>query len=220
MLLSKKPSTALPWYRAGGIPLANCIGAYKPKGAVDLATSYVNLAGNAAYNASPGSAPSFDAALGWVSTGDAWLTTGITPTANYSMIVRFNTGAYDGTQTGVIGTFNTTTAQYFAMRHHRGSAGDGHVYYYGEGFVIAGVRLTSANVLALSANKCFLNGVADGTVAGTLSTTPGIISLLSIAINGTPVAGQGLAGSLQAAAIYDIDISPYVAALTTAMNLL
>ena len=59
----------VPWYLAGGIAKANCIAAYQPKGAASLAASYVNLVTPGTYDAAPGTAPTFDSALGWTFDG-------------------------------------------------------------------------------------------------------------------------------------------------------
>ena len=66
-----------------------CIAAYQPKGAADLAASYVNLITPGTYNAAPGTAPTFDAATGWTFNGSTqYLTTGVVPASGYSMLVR------------------------------------------------------------------------------------------------------------------------------------
>jgi hypothetical protein len=92
-LLLKPTAIALPWYLSGDIPLANCIGAYKPKDAATLADSYINLPRPGTNNASvfPGYlAPSL-AAGGWdTRLGGSVLRTGIVPAAGWSLIVRFS----------------------------------------------------------------------------------------------------------------------------------
>lgn len=91
------------WYVAG----KTCVAAYQPKGADDLADSYINLANPGTNNAAPGSAPSFAAATGWTFDGNTkYLTTGIVPANGYSLILRYSglessvgwfAGAYNGT---------------------------------------------------------------------------------------------------------------------------
>jgi hypothetical protein len=72
-------AAAVPWWLAGGVAAANAIAVYQPKGAADLAASYVNLANPGTYDAAPGTAPTFDAATGWTFNGSTqYLTTGVT----------------------------------------------------------------------------------------------------------------------------------------------
>lgn len=75
-------AAAASWWLAGGIDPANCIAAYRAKGAASLAASYDNLAapGNGladgTYDLTLGVAPTFDAATGWTFNGSTqWLTT-------------------------------------------------------------------------------------------------------------------------------------------------
>ena len=52
------------WWLAGGIHPSQVVAAYQPKGAVDLAASYVNLANPGTNDATVGVAPTFDSS-GW-----------------------------------------------------------------------------------------------------------------------------------------------------------
>ena len=74
--VGKQTSAAVPWWLSGGISAANCIAAYQPKGAADLAASYVNLANPGTYNAAPGVAPTWAAADGWTFGGTNYLLCG------------------------------------------------------------------------------------------------------------------------------------------------
>jgi hypothetical protein len=66
------------WYLAGGAPMP--IAAYQPIGAAGLAASYENLVDT--FDASPGVAPTFDAARGWIGDGTQYLQFGdLTTTA-------------------------------------------------------------------------------------------------------------------------------------------
>lgn len=85
-LMFRNPS----WWLSGGIDAANCVAAYKAKGAASYVTSKVNLTGNAAYDlVDTGHAPSWDA-TGWYfpDTRDKYLDTGFIPLCTYSVIVR------------------------------------------------------------------------------------------------------------------------------------
>lgn len=61
----KAPTPSVSWYLAGSISPSNCLAAFQPVGAADLAASYTNLASSGStWDAAPGDAPSFGA-LGW-----------------------------------------------------------------------------------------------------------------------------------------------------------
>lgn len=53
----------IPWYLIGGISEGDCVFAYAPDEAADLAASYVNLVNPGTYDAAPGDAPTLDG--GW-----------------------------------------------------------------------------------------------------------------------------------------------------------
>ena len=91
--MGKGPS--IPWYLKGGIPKANCIAAYQPKGAASYAASKVNLVNPGTYNLTDGANfPAWDTAIGWTFTraNSEYLTIGggtgplLKPT---TMMVRF-----------------------------------------------------------------------------------------------------------------------------------
>lgn len=80
---------AADWWQVAG---QTCVAAYKAVGALDLATSYVNLANPGTYDAAPGTAPTLGAA-GWVFDGSTqYLTTGIVPANNqqWSILARID----------------------------------------------------------------------------------------------------------------------------------
>jgi len=81
---------AVSWWVVAG---KTCVAAYQPKGAADIAASYVNLASPGTYNAAPGTAPTWDATSGWIFNGSTqYLTTGVIPTVfnTWTVIVRFS----------------------------------------------------------------------------------------------------------------------------------
>ena len=56
-------AAAADWWAVAG---KTCVAAYQPKGAADLAASYVNLANPGTYDAVPDSSFSFDVSIGWI----------------------------------------------------------------------------------------------------------------------------------------------------------
>ena len=55
----KRASSASTWWDLGGT-ITSCVAAYQPKGAADLAASYVNLANPGTYDLAPDGSPSFN----------------------------------------------------------------------------------------------------------------------------------------------------------------
>ena len=78
----------IDWYLAGGI--ATCVAAYAAKNAASLAASYINLPNPGTYNAAPGTAPDWDAVLGWKCPTSRILTTGIIPASNWSLFAKYS----------------------------------------------------------------------------------------------------------------------------------
>ncbi len=90
-----------PWYLAGGIPKDNCLRAYQPMLADDLADSYVNLVTPGTGDIVQVGAPNWDYANGWTGNGtSSSLKPGITGASGYkSIAVRFSNataGALEG----------------------------------------------------------------------------------------------------------------------------
>jgi hypothetical protein len=208
------------WWLAGGISAANCIAAYQPKGAASLASSYINLANPGTYNAAPGDAPSFDAAAGWSTNADKWLTSEVVPATGWSIIVRFNQSVTGTVQNTVAGTSDAAgTSAAFALISRRAASGDDHFYSYGNKILITGERLSGPHVMGLAANHCYLDGVSDGDMDETTLSTDRPIYLMARNSGGT--ATTIMAGSMQAAAIYNTTLTAeQISALTTAMNAL
>jgi hypothetical protein len=194
------------WWLSGGIAAGNCIAAYQPKGAADLATSYVNLANPGTYDASTGVAPTFNSATGWTFDGSTqWLTTGITAGDTYSMIISFNNCTGDNR---FVGAFQGDWVRRFDMGLRFGSTS--HSYQTGGSFVSLAPALTSG-ISALTPTQGYLNGLADGT-AYTAGFVDGVIQLGQL---GVSVAW--FAGNILAFAVYNINIGAYMADLYTAI---
>lgn len=194
----------IPWYLLGGVTAAQCVAAYQPKGAADLAASYVNLNNPGTNNAAPGTAPTFAAATGWTfaAASTQYLTTGITPpyTATWSFAVQFSgVGAADSA--ALFGQLNTNSRHYILPKTSTSRQ-------YTNGSVspasIAGV-VASGNMMA-AGTKAYLNGsdegvtLADGTAAA--------LSIYIGAIHRSASITNYLTGNIQAMAVYNIALSP------------
>lgn len=208
--VGKQTSAAVPWWLSGGISAANCIAAYQPKGAADLAASYVNLANPGTYNAAPGVAPNFDSA-GWVFTGTQWLTTGINPNGTkklYSIFIRVsNIGDTASPQT-LLGSYNNNKNSlliFFAVNKYQ---------FYSSGlFATTEVVSSAGGVIGISGANGYLNGINVCTIPDGVNLASGVITIAST--NGTRILRGG---KVQAIAIYNTPLTaPQVAALTAAM---
>lgn len=166
---AKPDAAAAPpagWWNNNGA-IAGCVAAYQPKGAANLAASYVNLANPGTNNAfDGGSPPSFNAASGWTFDGISnVLATGITPSGQtYTGIVQFS-GVSGG---GGNWIFGESASQLFGIQPID-DQGSPNVAYLNGSFVRVSPSLTSGN-LAVAGNQGYRNGTADG---GTISSGAG-----------------------------------------------
>jgi hypothetical protein len=207
------------WWLLGGIDPARCIAAYQPKGAADLAASYINLANPGTYNAAAGVAPGWTAAGGWALTGAQYLLTGITPEADqtWSMIARVaNVSLGSGGQYRVIAGARSGDNRKFELAN--GTSGDSKFYYANGASPGVPPAISGAAVMAIAGAQGYRNGTADGVALagwGGASTYP-----ISI---GATRSGAGtntlmFVGDILALAIYDVVLTlPQVATISTAM---
>lgn len=201
-------AAASNWWQAGGA--TGVLAAYKPKGAVSLAASYVNLA-NPGTDSAPGVAPTL-AAGGWVFNGSTqYLVTGITPGQNYSFLVQF-TGV---TNTGVIAGSNGNSEAYFWIEPDDGSDHVDYVHGSAAGHLAPSPRLLAGN-LGMSATKAYRNGVEEtGSLSG-WSGTPKEFFIGCRNDNNTP--SNFTAVTIAALVIYDNSLSAgQMAAVAAAM---
>lgn len=210
-----QPRPVSSWWLSGGITSGQCAAAYQPKGAADLADSYINKNAPGTNDAAPGVAPTWDATNGWTGNGTSmYLTTGITPAANrtWSMIVR-----YTNAQSAKVlcGGRGAATSYYFDLW---GNGGDNKVYY-GNGTELGVIPLLTSGVLAVAGTQGYRNGVSDGAAIGAGGANAGQVYIL--AFNAAGTASFFNSGKIQALAIYNITLSAgQVSALVTAINAL
>ena len=149
------------WWVVAG---KTCVAAYQPKGAADLATSYINLANPGVNNAAPvGAAPTWDVVNGWKfdHTVPQALDTTVTGLGiSWTIIVQFSNhiaGSAAYYLTGV----QSTTAQWFAF----GSSYFATRRYFNNPNLNAGAGALSGNI-ALAGLNAYFNGAPDGVVGG------------------------------------------------------
>lgn len=195
------------------IPGQTCVAAYKPIGAADLATSYVNLANPGTYNAAPGVAPGLSAG-GWTFNGSSqYLTTGIVPATGWSMLVRLTQdGAGNNVQ--MVGGAADDTASGFSIWLARGTTSA--VWIHGSSWSSA--ISSMSGVYGIAKQSGYFDGAEISTGgSATLSTSRGIfIGQHNVA--GAVYNPYYLSGTIAAVAIYSTTLSAAdVAALTTRM---
>jgi hypothetical protein len=167
LVMGKK---ATPWYLAGKILRADCLGAWQGIGAASYAASKVNLANPGTYDLTSRSTnefPLWSSYDGWIMFGgwDQHLDTGITNIADaYTIVVRFSECA--GDQMSAFGL--TSAGQMFFFPNRYGST----LSYHGSS-VYANPRMTSG-VFAIAGTNSYRNGTLDsalGHLAGTVTGT-------------------------------------------------
>lgn len=101
------------WWDLNGT-ITSCVAAYQPKGAASLAASYDNLTGNATYDATEGTAPTWDSTNGWKFAGASsqYLITGVTPASGYSLIVRYSNGNTGAGESQSLAGYHKTGARF------------------------------------------------------------------------------------------------------------
>jgi hypothetical protein len=208
---------AVDWWLSGGIAAANCIAAYQPKGAADLATSYINLANPGTYNAAPGVAPTWAAGTGWAFNGTTqYLTNGVVPSPAGSVLLRFaNAAATTEFAFGLLESEDAPFGRYYLSPNWTTIAG----VRYGNGTgLTVGPALTSG-VIGMAGHTAYRNGASDGITADdgraiTKTVFIGAGNNYDTFVRYCPI-------DILALAIYDTTITaPQVAAVTTAMQAL
>jgi len=202
IIAGKRAAIALPWYRAGGIPAANCIGAYKALGTGNIAASYVNLANPGTYDLTTASAPTFDASYGWAFDGiSQYLGSGIVPVNNqtWSMAIRYTDA------NGILAGIDSPGANDFYLAYN--------VYYSSVTLLIKSPTKASGILMMCGANA-YRETTLEGTIpAGSASNTRPIW----IGANGAATPVSFSVSKIQAIAIWNIDISAYQPQVHAAM---
>ena len=189
-------AAAVPgWWLAGGIAAANCIGAYRAKGAASQAASYVNLATPGTYDLTTVAAPSWDASAGWQYTDSANILTssGYTVRNTWTIMCAWTrTGTPASNDARLWGSPNNR----YVMYGIRG------IYFVGA--VLndkADVSVGTSVVFCTSAGDCYRNGNADGTV------TPNDVTETSLTIGNASGGGRPIVGDIAYFLVYDTPLT-------------
>jgi len=200
---------AVPWYLAGGIPVAGCIGAYQAEGANSQWASYFNL-NNVGFKTlyRIGTEPTWNVVTGWGNTAEKYLATEIPPAAspNFSVIVKFSDVAADGC------LFGASLGNNFAINPYNSTTPFRILYNY----VTAKAPGMAGGVVAIAG----INGFRDGVFDTEISAYDGNARNNYIFARNAGYNASGVVGNIQAIAFYNIDISAYVPVVTAAMNAL
>lgn len=212
---------ALKWYLRGGVPLANCRGAYQAKGAASAAAALSNLANPGTFDLQNGTAyPTWDAATGWTfaAASSQYLTIASALMAGVpiSMVCRFQSADITTVRL-LMSICDTGVGGYFALYCDGATAGDpiiSRTYGGGGGSsattasgYTAGAWYTAAGVFtSATLRAAYINGGSKGT--DVVSRTP---SGLDTTYIGTYYSGGALStflnGKIAACAFYNIALS-------------
>lgn len=205
LAVSKRSYT--PWWLLGGIPAANCIAAYQPKGAASYAASKVNLAIPGTYDAVEGVAPGWTAADGWIFANKR-LETNITPPGaqTWSALCRFS-----NVSVGVsflFGELEETTPSSFSISPNRSTG----IVFQNHGRLDVSGGMASG-VLGFSGRDCYCNGVFVGQTTTLTANGP-----RSIYIGTRHGDSYPLYGNIQCLAFYNTTLTAaQVLAVSTAI---
>lgn len=212
---SQGGANAATWWNNNGA-ISGCVAAYQPKGAVDLASSYINLANPGTNNAAPGSAPTFNTSTGWTFNGSSqYLTTGITVGGSgWSAIVRFSNWGTGGFRY-ILGAYSSTGQAFLIGQDFTGSQ----CVAWNFAQTNYAAQFFTSGTLAIGGGTAYKNGSSLGAInAGTSAPT------VQIYIGAANVANAGsnhAAVEVQAVAIYNTSLtSGQVGTITTAMQAL
>lgn len=190
----------VPWYLAGGVPLANVEAAWQPIGAANLAASYLNLINPGTNDLAPNAGgTSHDPTKGLISTG-SYFSTGLNFDANHTVVFRW-VGATASSRGIVTGSWQVYFDPLTAL-----------------GDIVFGENYTTLTGAGLAAGYGALNGTdvfVNGTDVGNLAVNGTAAELkFNCGENTTP---RGL-HYLAAAALYNINLTqPQIAAIGAAM---
>ena len=212
--MQDSPAVSLPWYRAGGVSVANVAGAYLAKGAASLAASYFNLANPSTNDLTVGVAPTFNTATGWTFNGTSQYLKAMTGVnINWSAVVRYS-GA---TRFTPFGASNDTTTRKFLISLI-GTGGSQGIQYANEVAATAAPTPPAAAVIGLAGNQGYRNGVADGSALSAGSGNAVARIYIGCWNLGDLTPTSYFAGNILAAAFYNSTLTAaQMLAISTAM---
>ena len=187
------------------------LAAYQPKGAANLAASYVDLTGNG-NNCGPGVAPTWDAVNGWkFDTPGQMLLTALSPAAGWSAMVSLLVASTGEATSGR--AFDNGNLTFGIIPNNSGVN-----VAYAHGGVLGApppMAFGPSAVLGIAGATSYRNGISDGAIPA------GGVTASNITIGNRITGGRTLDGTIHALAIYNCTLTaPQVLAVATAMALL
>ena len=170
---------AVPWWLAGGVDPADCVGAYQAKGAASYTASKVNLANPGTYDLTTANNPTLDSTTGWYLQSSKYLDTGIVPTPTYSFVGKF-TGIVPVTWKNLCGLYSTTTGRYHI-------AWNGSSYYISVGGNdVVSTSSATSGVFAIVNRYLYVDGVKKTATQASINKTIDLsISVGAMNVNNT-----------------------------------
>jgi hypothetical protein len=162
------------WYLPTGIVAADCLGAYRFKGAASEAVSLVNLVTPGTYDLTKGGSPTWNISTGWTFNGsNNYLETGLDPANTWTALCQYTNAV---TNEGALFGVDTVDYIYFffmpilVTNHCYANCVDNRVFVSG--------NKTAGNA-CLTYNQGYFDGLADGDPLGTdgFSSTGSTIAL-------------------------------------------
>lgn len=204
-----------PWWLTPTIDPNEVVAVYQPKGAASLENSYKNLV-NGLLPAAPGVAPSWDFDNGWTFNGTTqYLVTGIVPTGDYTILVRFKPRLAPNVTGTLIGETATNANFRLAMTSSLVAAGQIRITYNWlrgannrtDNTQVYIVVNTNEILMALAATKPYMTSEAGVLQTGVAAITDSFsgtgIGLYIGAHNNGGSPADFFNHSIQAVAIYD-----------------
>ena len=217
-LLTAGPSRFLgggaKWWQ---VPGATCIAAYQPKGAADLAASYVNLANPGTYNAAPGVAPTLGA-NGWVFNGSTqYLLSGVLINGStHSVVARFSGATTSNALFGVL-----RSGMAYVVFPYNGASSINWQLTTGTAGTTVAPAAASGVLAMIPGHGGYRNGVIDIALAGVAVTASAPLAIGARNWDGTIISYSAI--TVTAVAIYSDNpatVAANIVALTTRMQAL
>lgn len=182
-----------PWYLAGGVPAANCKGAYIGKGAASYEVSKINLASPGTNNLiDTAHVPDWTADGGWTGGTGKYFSTGIVPASGWSAVVWVANGSgagyYFGERPETGDTFFGISAEsYFLNGAFGGSS--------------ALIAAKTSGILAIAGPAAYFNGNKIADLPAWSGTN--LLACYVLCRNKLNSENLPVAGNVYAFAIYD-----------------
>lgn len=149
-----------PWYLKGGVEASECVFAYAPDDADDLADSYINLVNPGTYDAAPGNAPSWAANTGWTFNGtNDYLTTGAIPVGQvWTVLVLYAVIEFESQRRDIFGV-TEGIGQMFGIHTESGST------FFESGGSLEAIGLPGlTGVLGIAGDTAYVDDVEVATI--------------------------------------------------------